>query len=212
MTLNDWDILEIRDYYSSQNNPSSSIWVFNQVKSLIDAGYNPLVISPTPINPLRPLLKKRFKLYDIPSKQIENYNGTKVIRPAYLKIPKNKCKSITLKSLSKCIKKHGNYKNLKIIHSHFGQNGYAALQLKAKLNIPLFTSFYGYDSGRLANVFSKYYKQLIEQGEKFLVLSEDMKSDLIKLGFPEEKIIIHHLGVNIERFSPIMQKTINNLP
>jgi len=198
----EWDILVVRDYYSSNNNPSSSTWVFNQVKSLMDSGYNPLVVSPTPVNPLRNIFKKRFQLYDAPSKNIEQFKGTYVIRPPYIKIPKNKFKQITLENLSNCIEQHGCFESVKLIHAHFGQNGYASLKLKTKLNVPLITSFYGYDSGRLSKVFLKYYKELIAQGDMFLVLSEDMKSDLLDLGFPEEKILIHHLGVDVDKFTP----------
>ena len=198
-----FDILEIRDYYPSINNPSTSTWVYNQVKSLQEMGHHPLVISPTPINPLRKILKKKFRLYDTPSRKIEEYLGTSVIRPPYLKLPRNRLVGFNLRNLSGCIEKYGFYKGIKLIHAHFGQNGYGALALKEKLNVPLITSFYGYDSGELAEKFSPYYKQLILKGDLFLALSKDMKNDLLRLGFPEQKIIIHHLGVNTELFIPI---------
>jgi colanic acid/amylovoran biosynthesis glycosyltransferase len=198
-----FDVLEIRDYYPSINNPSTSTWVYNQVKSLQESGHNPLVISPTPINPLRKVLKSKFRLYDTPSTQIEEYLGTRVIRPPYIKIPKNTLVGFNLWNLSRCIEKYGFYKGIKLIHAHFGQNGYGALALKEKINVPLITSFYGYDSGELAEKFSPYYKQLILKGDLFLALSKDMKKDLLKLGFPEKKIMIHHLGVNTELFIPV---------
>ncbi len=204
MASNDtFDILEIRDYFPSINNPSSSTWVFNQVKSLIENGYNPLVISPTPINPFKNIFKDKFRLYDRPSKKTEDYQGIKVIRPPYLKIPNNKLVGLTLNNLSNCINKYGDLKSIKLIHAHFGQNGLASLSLKRKLNVPLITSFYGYDSGRLAYVFKPYYRNLIKEGDLFLALSKDMKKDLLKLGFPEEKIIIHHLGIDFNEFKRI---------
>jgi len=196
-----YDILVIRDYYPSINNPSSSTWVYNQVLEISQMGYNPFVISPTPINPLKNVFKKRFHLYDVPTTNIDIYKNTKVIRPPYIKIPYNKMIGITLKQLSKCISKYGDIDSLKLIHAHFGQNGVASLKLKKELNIPLITSFYGYDTGRLADLYKPYYKNLIREGDLFLALSNDMKNDLLNLGFPERKVIIHHLGIDLNTFN-----------
>jgi colanic acid/amylovoran biosynthesis glycosyltransferase len=201
MRNNNFNILEVRDYYPSLNNPSSSPWVYNQVLSLQSMGYSPVVVSPTPINPLKLLFKKRYRLYDTPSKSIEVFKGTPVIRPPYIKIPNNQLVGTTIKNLSKCILRYGNFNGIKLIHAHFGQNGVASLPLKRKLNVPLVVSFYGYDSGRLSKVFKPYYRSLMDEGDCFLVLSNDMKKDLLALGFPEEKILIHHLGINVDQFT-----------
>lgn len=198
---NDFDVLVIRDYYPSVNNPTSSTWVYNQVIGLQEMGFRPLVISPTPINPLKTVFRKKFRLYDSPSVHYENYLDTTVIRPPYLKIPQNKLKGFTLRNLANTILKYGDLPNIKLIHAHFGQNGVAALPIKRKLGVPLVTSFYGYDSGRLGPLFKKYYEGLANEGDLFLVLSNDMKTDLLKLGFPEEKILVHYLGVDVSNFT-----------
>lgn len=202
LNTNKFDLLVIRDYYPSLKNPASSTWVFDQVEGLIGYGYTPLVISPTPFNPFKFFFPKRFRLYDSPSNKIEFYKGTDVIRPSYIKVPNNKLKAFTLNQLSRSFSYLSDYKNVKLIHAHFGQNGVAALALKKRLSVPLITSFYGYDSGRLGLLFQPFYKDLIREGDLFLALSEDMKSDLIKLGFPKNKILIHHLGVDIDVFTP----------
>jgi glycosyltransferase involved in cell wall biosynthesis len=196
----EYNILEITDRYSSKNNPSSSTWVYDQVVGLIKSGYKPLTLSPTPFIPFKGLFKKKFWVYDTPSIFIEEYNGTKVLRPGYIKVPYNKLIHFSLNNLSNCLLKHGNYKEIKIIHSHFGQNGVAALKLKNKLKVPLITSFYGFDLGSSGKFYRPYYIDLIKQGDLFLALSQDMKSDLIKYGFPEEKILIHHLGIDLNYF------------
>jgi len=201
MKENIYDILAIRDYYPSVNNPTSSTWVLNQVIGLQNLGYSPLVLSPTPINPLRRVLKQKFHYYDKPSNQIETYKDTHVKRPPYLKFPLNKFKKFTIERLSNTIIKHGDLPGIKMIHAHFGQNGVAALPLKEKLKVPMITSFYGYDSGRLGRLFKPYYSELIKKGDLFLALSNDMKQDLIKLGFPEHKIIIHRLGIDLDKFT-----------
>ena len=201
-----YSILEVRDYYPSTNNPSSSTWVFGQVLSLKNMGYNPLVISPTPIIPFKSFFPKRFKLYDTPDYSIQNYKGTDVIRPGYIKLPENKTVGFNLKNLSNCLLKYGDYKSIKLIHAHFGQNGVAALALKQKLNVPLITSFYGFDAGGARKQFQPHYKKLIEKGDLFLALSQDMKNDLVNLEFPENKIVVHHLGVDLASFTPTTER------
>jgi len=197
---NNFDVLSIRDYYPSNNNPTSSTWVYNQVVSLNEKGFKPLVISPTPINPLKRIFKQKYRLYDSPSSSIDVYKGTQVIRPPYLKIPFNWLKKFTIDALSRSILQYGYIQGIKLIHAHFGQNGVASIPLKDKLKVPLITSFYGYDTGRLSKLFKPFYKDLINKGDLFLVLSNDMKSDLLQLGFPEEKIVVHRLGIDLEKF------------
>jgi colanic acid/amylovoran biosynthesis glycosyltransferase len=72
----------------------------------------------------------------------------------------------------------------------------------------LVTSFYGYDSGRLAELYKPYYRELIEKGELFLALSQDMKEDLLRIGFPDKKVRVHRLGIDLSSFHP--KSTINN--
>lgn len=194
------DVLMIRDYYPSYDKPTRSTWVYNQTKSLVQMGYNPFVISPSPVVPCKKLLGKKSVRYNQSSLIIEEYHGTQVIRPPFFKIPNNYFVRLNNKNLSKCILQAGKGYKPKLIHAHFGQNGAASLALKNELGVPLVTSFYGYDSGRLADKFKPIYSDLIEQGDLFLALSEDMKNDLLNMGFPNAKIVIHHLGVDVKSF------------
>jgi colanic acid/amylovoran biosynthesis glycosyltransferase len=200
-------ILHIRDYYPSIENPASSPWIYDQVKSLLENRINAVVISPTPYLPKFVRSKPKFYLYPKANEVLDNYKGTGVIRPQYFKIPNNKLLSFNFQNLSKSILRSAEkLKPFALIHAHFGQNGVASLKLKGKNNIPLVTSFYGYDAGRLGSLFAPYYKKLAEKGDLFLALSEDMRNDLLNLGFPSEKIKIHHLGINPNQFKPIENK------
>ena len=131
---NRFNILAIRDYYPSYQNPTNSTWVFHQVKDLQERGFIPLVLAPLPYIPLRRLWNLNSK-YEKPCKDIDNYENTTVIRPGYIKIPYNKLTWFTLKQLEKVIFKYGNIKSLELIHAHFGQNGIAAIKLKKELKI-----------------------------------------------------------------------------
>jgi colanic acid/amylovoran biosynthesis glycosyltransferase len=86
----------------------------------------------------------------------------------------------------------------KVLHVHFGYHGVKMTGLKKKLNVPMICSFYGDD------VFSfptdpanrERYQTLFREADKLLVLGPYMKAELIRLGCPEHKITIHHLGID----------------
>jgi colanic acid/amylovoran biosynthesis glycosyltransferase len=197
-----FDIVAIREYFPSVENPSVSTWVFNKAKEIQKYNLVPLVISPTPNVPwaLKLLMKRKHAWKTKPAKKIENYKGVQVIRPPFLKLPNKIFLEYNLRSISKCILKTSENFEFRIIHAHFGHAGISSIPLKYKKSIPLITSFYGFDLGADKEKLQKHYKRLAETGDLFLALSEDMAQDLIALGFPENKIIVHHLGVDINNF------------
>jgi colanic acid/amylovoran biosynthesis glycosyltransferase len=199
-SMRKYNIIAVRDYYPHKNNRASSVWVYNQVKALMEYGHTTLVVSPTPYIPFFLRRKPQYRFLPLPSNRIEDYLETDVVRPSYIKIPNYYMYSLTQKGLSRAILKSTRGCEPQLIHAHFGNNGIASMSLKTKFNVALITSFYGYDAGRLADKFKPFYANLISRGDLFLALSEDMKSDLLRIGFPEEKVKVFHLGVDIDRF------------
>ena len=205
---------QVRDNYPDRFHPSSSIFVHNQVKGLEELGLKNLVISPQPYVPSKlfkrmnkiPLISKFItsdmtKHHSISTSGVEEYEGISILRPSFVKFPSQYLFNFSFNSLSHSISKACIQKTARIIHAHFGQNGAASLMLKRKYNIPLVTSFYGYDSGRLSKKFSNIYDVLKKEGDVFLALSKNMKNDLVDLGFSKNKIIVHHLGVDTEHYT-----------
>lgn len=86
-----------------------------------------------------------------------------------------------------------------ILHIHFGYHGIKSIGLKKKLKIPMICSFYGDDafSWTQKEWYRKKIAHLFIEADMILVLGAYMKDWLIKLGCPEDKIRIHHLGVNV---------------
>ncbi len=206
-----FDIVMIREYFPSKENPSASTWVFNQTFGIQEYGIVPLVISPTPQYPM--LLNKFFsgdrQRRTPPSLNIEEYNSVKVIRPPYRKLPSEYFLHSNLSRFSKSIIHGSKDYTFKAIHAHFGHAGVASIELKKSREIPLITSFYGYDLGSDKLRLKRKYKALANSGDLFLALSMDMHKDLVELGFPESKILIHHLGINLTQFFPKLTATIN---
>ncbi|GAG99477.1 unnamed protein product, partial [marine sediment metagenome] len=58
--------------------------------------------------------------------------------------------------------------------------------------------------------WKKRYAKLFRQGNCFLVEGYNMKKSLIKLGCPEEKIIIQHIGVDLEKIKFTPRNVKNN--
>ena len=94
-----------------------------------------------------------------------------------------------------------------LVHCHFGPSGYFFLPLKSIFRLPLITAFYGNDLSALPRKNRRWrqrYKKLFGDGDCFLVEGSYMKKVLAGLGCPPEKIIIQHIGVDLEkiRFVP----------
>lgn len=87
-----------------------------------------------------------------------------------------------------------------IIHGHFGLDSYRLISLVKKFNVPFIVNFYGHDVIRLPQEFgwTTRYKRLRKHMDCAIAGSEDMKRNLIKLGF--DKSIIHtiKLAVNLD--------------
>lgn len=89
-----------------------------------------------------------------------------------------------------------------ILSCHFGPNGLTGILLK-ELGIPakVITTFHGYDlSSYPLRHGPKVYEKLFHQGDLFLPISDYWKARLIALGCPPEKIIVHHMGIDVDKF------------
>lgn len=96
-----------------------------------------------------------------------------------------------------------------LIHAHFAVDGTVALSLARVLKLPLIVSLHGYDvttrdssfrrslSGRL---YLARRERLWEQAALFLCVSEFVRRKALEAGFPEEKLLVHYTGVDVEQF------------
>ncbi|BCL73142.1 glycosyl transferase family 1 [Vibrio nigripulchritudo] len=98
-----------------------------------------------------------------------------------------------------------------LIHAHFGPNGMTALSLAEKLGAPLVVTFHGHDviesptmekHGRLHIRYMDRRSRLAENVAQFIAVSKWVKDRMVKLGFPESKIIQHYIGIDTDFFSP----------
>lgn len=93
-------------------------------------------------------------------------------------------------------------KDIGLIHAHFAPMGFTYLPLSLDMDIPLITSFYGYDlsvEDFLRDHKGDYY-ELFSKGRVFLVEGPCMQARLASVGCPEEKIIIQRIAINLANY------------
>ena len=93
-----------------------------------------------------------------------------------------------------------------LVHAHFGPGSVYALNFAARHRLPLVVTFHGYDvpvllgRDRLRPKFWRYWlasKLLLRRIDRFLAASLDLRRLLIRLGAPEERVFLFHLGVDV---------------
>ncbi|MFY9906978.1 MAG: glycosyltransferase [Terriglobales bacterium] len=89
-----------------------------------------------------------------------------------------------------------------IVHSHFGNVGWSNHRAVRRLGIPHIVTFYGLDVNRLPTMdarWRKRYKELFSSVDRILCEGPHMARCIVKLGCPENKVWVHHLGVRIDQ-------------
>ncbi len=94
-------------------------------------------------------------------------------------------------------------KRFDIVHCHFGTTGVAFLTLKEVLgwSTPMVTTFYGYDvSAVFTQLPVNYYDRLKAEGDLFFVMSNNMKERIVMRGFPENRIQVHPVSIDVPTY------------
>jgi glycosyltransferase involved in cell wall biosynthesis len=100
-----------------------------------------------------------------------------------------------------------------LIHAHFGVEGLYALPFALRHQLPLITTFWGFDatisrskllsSGKPAWIrYALFAERLRRRGTLFIAVSEFIRGRLIQSGFPSDRTIVHHNGVDVTAFAP----------
>ncbi|MDO6434790.1 glycosyltransferase [Flavitalea sp. BT771] len=103
-------------------------------------------------------------------------------------------------------------KQINVVLAQFGLSGANVVGACRQLAIPLVVYFHGYDAytKSILRNHAVQYQQLFDYGSSLIVVSQDMKEQLISLGAPAEKIVYVRSGVNdifFERYPPLDSKT-----
>lgn len=97
-----------------------------------------------------------------------------------------------------------------IIHCHFGPNGILGTQLKEiGIGGKIITTFYGNDlTSFLQKEGNEVYSNLLACGDLFLPICNYFRKKLLDLNCEQKRVIVHHLGANIECFPFFSKKNL----
>lgn len=94
--------------------------------------------------------------------------------------------------------------NIDVVLANYGPGGATLINACEKANVKLFVHFHGFDAS--AHETLKQYKQayqlLFKKAAGIIVVSNDMKTQLLSLGADEEKLHLNPYGVNLNDFTP----------
>ncbi len=99
-----------------------------------------------------------------------------------------------------------------LLHAHFGHNGAYALDFADRHDLPLVVSCHGHDVSVLLSrerywpgwwFYMTRVQRLFERATLFLAASNDLRNLLLEAGCPEDKIVVHHLGVDLAELAPL---------
>lgn len=112
---------------------------------------------------------------------------------------------LSLLNLAVLVISRGDYD---IIHCQFGNLGPIAIYLReiGAIKGKIITAFRGHDATQHSKVNSGMYRRLFQEGGLFLPVSEDLKKRLIDMGCPENRIRVHHSGIDCTKFKLIERK------
>lgn len=99
-----------------------------------------------------------------------------------------------------------------LIHAHYGMSGTLALPLMRRLQVPMLVTYHGYDEliadefARRSNFSHRLYLRrrdvLKREAHLFIAVSNYSKENLLKQGFPADKILVHYIGIDTDAFTP----------
>jgi O-antigen/teichoic acid export membrane protein/glycosyltransferase involved in cell wall biosynthesis len=92
--------------------------------------------------------------------------------------------------IAKYLKKH----NIDVILAEFGFTGLAMAKLSRKTGIPLIVHFHGVDAYSKEILATYDYTALFRTAEKVIVVSRHMYQQLVRLGCPEDKLVLNPYG------------------
>ncbi|MBT9314628.1 glycosyltransferase [Leptothoe spongobia] len=103
-----------------------------------------------------------------------------------------------------------------LMHAHFGSDGGLVLPLCQQLNLPLVVTFHGYDAtwdtpawttirdqGDVFRLLLLYKRdQVLSKAHRIIAVSEFIRHQLLLRGAADDKIVVHYIGIDRQRFQP----------
>lgn len=91
-----------------------------------------------------------------------------------------------------------------VIHAHFGWEAQNAAAIARALDIPLVVTFHGRDIAvsRGTRAEREQRRVAFDEAARIIAVSEFIAARVLAAGAPPDKVIVHHIGVDTDRFVP----------
>jgi len=92
----------------------------------------------------------------------------------------------------------------RLIHAHFATSAQPALRLADVLRLPLVMTFHGHDIAKTPrnHAHAERRRALFGRIERAIAVSDFIATCVREAGCPEDRIVVHHIGVDTDRFVP----------
>jgi len=94
-----------------------------------------------------------------------------------------------------------------VVLCHYGRNGLKATLFKdlGLIESKIVTIFHGYDLSHYTGIHGEQiYRHLFQRIDLLLPISQHWQKKLVALGCKPDKIIVHHMGINCDRFKYVI--------
>jgi glycosyltransferase involved in cell wall biosynthesis len=98
-----------------------------------------------------------------------------------------------------------------LIHAHFATDACAALAIQKRLQVPMMVTLHGYDvtsedtalsRSHAGKLYLRHRQMLWARASLFLCVSDWIRRKALERGFPEEKLWVHPIGIDVDAFRP----------
>jgi colanic acid/amylovoran biosynthesis glycosyltransferase len=192
----------------------SETFILNQIKGLIEAGHDIKIFASQHSRQNRKhalvdvfSMMDKTVFFDIPaSPAIRLIKGFTLAILNLYKAPKKVLKALnfvkhrTIKTVYYLVPFIG--EDFDVFLCHYGHNGLIGGVLKELgMKVKLVTVFHANDVSEFVNKKGrKVYEGLFNTGDLFLPVSRYWKDELIKMGCPGDRTVVHHMGVDTNIF------------
>lgn len=203
----------------------SATFILNQITGLIDLGHDVRIIAYT--DPREPKIHPDIEKYNLLARtryipQIPKHKALCLMKAFWLVISNfHKGPIALLKFIKMFILRRKGLSltrlylllefvegNFDIVQCHYGPVGIEGIFLKdAGIKAKICTAFHGFDLSRYPLTHGRnIYDDLFEKGDIFLPISKYWKKELIDMGCSPDRIVVHHMGIDLKRF-PYAERT-----
>ncbi len=207
------NILLVSSLFPNLKDPSRGIFTAQLASELNKRG-NVTVISPLPWAPRWGILTKHqkwSKFSDIPS--LAEINGIKVYYPRYFFLPKISGPLhgfLVFIAIFGLIRRLSRLLKIDVINaSLIYPDGVAALWSTKILGLPIMVTALGSDINLLPEKYSKKIQIVfcLKAAHRVSAVSAALKEKMVRLGAPENKIVVIPSGIDFNRFFPAERET-----